>query len=256
LGTNGALAPEGAGETLVYVVEAGQLVTLDWNIINASNFEIVLKDPTGNIETISTPDSVGRANFTPTRVGEYTITLYVENGVCAFSKQLQIFVVPPEDQQFILNIVLSSTSSAAMASTDQPNVSASTAVEPGNVVARWQHFDPTTDEFILLARREQRTRSQDCLVEGWTWTCRNVWSEWTPTSEDFSSEVGNNSTGRATITNLDTSLCQPSTSSVEYRVRYVMQAHKGGQPANPEFSNEVFVDCGTGASTPYPTEIE
>lgn len=256
LGTNGALAPEGAGETLVYVVEAGQLVTLDWNIINATNFQIVVKDPTGNIETESTSDPVDRRNFTPTRVGEYTITLYVENGVCAYSKQLQIFVVPPEDQQFILNIILSSTSSAAAASADQPNVEASTAVDPGNVVARWQHYDPTTDEFILWAQREQRTRSQDCLVDGWSWTCRYVWSDWTPTSEDFSSEVGTSSTGRATITNLDTSLCQSSSTTVEYRVRYVMQARKNGQPANPELSNEVFVVCGSSASTTLPTEIE
>ncbi len=256
LGTNGALAPEGAGETLVYVVEAGQLVTLDWNIVNATNFQIVVKDPTGNIETISTPDPVGRANFTPTRVGEYTITLYVENGVCAYTKELQIFVVPPEDQQFILNIILSSASSSAAASADQPNVSASTEVASGNVVARWQHFDPTTDEFILLARREQRTRSQDCLVEGWSWTCRDVWSDWTPSSQDFSSEVGTSSTGRATITNLDTSLCQSSSTTVEYRVRYVMQARKNGQAANPEFSNQVYVACGSSASTTLPTEIE
>ena len=256
-GCNGALAPEGAGETLDYTVQAGQVCYLDWNIINATNFDIVLKDPTGNIQRLSTPATVGRVNFSPTRVGDYSITLYVENGVCAYDQELRIFVVPPEDQQFILNIVLSSASSAAAASADQKNVETATTVDPGNVVARWQHFDPTTNEFILLARREQRTRTQECLVDGWAWTCRYVWSDWTPTSEDFSSEVGTSSTGRATITNLDTSLCQTSTNSVQYRVRYVMQARKDGVAAKPEFSNQVYVVCGSGATgTTLPTEME
>jgi hypothetical protein len=65
------------------------------------------------------------------------------------------------------------------------------------------------------------------------------------------------------VTNVESNLCRGrvSTERVQYGIRYILRAEKGGEPAFPEFSNSVDTLCVTAPSTEreggrLPTEIE
>jgi|GEM_PF-1504010 len=253
LGVDGELAPEGAGETLVFNTDVGQLVTLDWSLLNTTNFQIIVEDPTGNIQTISTTDTTGRANFTPTRVGTYTFTLYADNGSCAITQQLVINVRPPKDQQFVLDVVLSSASSSTAASASAQNVAKSAAISAGAVEIEWRHIDENADDFTLSVGRYKKERQWECTF--FDYWCRWVESNWT-LDETLEYDVGTNPRGTATISNLDSEVCPTPAQNTWYMAKYIMEARKDGQPADPFQSNAVDVMCNNTQTTQLPTEIE
>ncbi len=242
------------------IARFGENITLDWNIINATNFDIVFEDPTGDIQSISTPDQSGRATFPAKELGRHVITLYADNGACTVRAQVNVDVVPPEDEQFELDIILSSSTAAANSSRE--NVSISSSLDSGNVTAEWRHFDQNTDKFVLIAQRYSRQWKRKCpLVDsifGWKGHCYYAWGEWQPDGPKVERVVGDegDAQGAATVTNLESGLCRVSTDKEQYRLVYILRAEKEGTAASPEYSNTVVTECGTLPSTDLPVEMD
>ncbi|MBN1218062.1 MAG: LysM peptidoglycan-binding domain-containing protein [Anaerolineae bacterium] len=240
----------------------GEQVTLDYQVTNATNFDAVIEDPTGNIQSVSSSDPSGRVTFTPKTLGRHTITLYADNGSCTVTAQVYVDVIPPDGEQFNLHVILSGGVSAASLDED---VSYSSSVPSGSVGVQWNHYDPDADQFTLLVETYRRVYEEYCPVVdsifGWKGHCYMTWSDWEPVDQPLPLEVGGegDAQGAAMITNLEQKMC-PAPSSIdptkeEYRVLLVMRAEKGGRPANPQFSNTVAVSCPSTAST-LPTELQ
>lgn len=245
--------------------EFGQVVTLDWDIINASSFDVILEDPTGTVSALSNTDPKGRAQFRASELGEYTITIYADNGPCTASADVKVDVVPPENQQFDLDIILASTSTSTSTSA---KVSTSPTLEMGNIIARWRHFDKDADRFTLIAQLYTSTFGLQCpyvkSIFGWQGYCSRGWGDWSAVSgKRVVIDVGGqgDAQGAATVTNVESNLC-PDPSSYNpaeerFGIRYVMRAEKNGVAAKPEFSNSVDTICGTSPTgSELPVEIQ
>lgn len=164
LGSGTNLAPEGAGETVPYRTEVGRQITVDWEVINASNFDIVFQSPTGDIETLSSVDPSDRAIFTPSQVGDYTATLFVDNGSCSYSKSLSITVRPPEANQFVLSATFAT---GAPVTTSDTQAAFSPDVRVGTIQIDWDHYDNQVNEVIFHADRYVQRRDNSCLRKDW-----------------------------------------------------------------------------------------
>jgi hypothetical protein len=237
-------------------------VVIEWNVIQSQNIDIVKTDPTGNLERVSTNDPSDRANFSVTRLGDYLITLYADNGSCSLDQSFIIRTLPPKDQQFELLLII--FASGASVTPAGGNASFSSEVKTGSVTASWRHFDPEIDNFVLVARLWKKVKVPliDCSgLLGSLCSILPPSEEWVPVGNPVRSEVGAGS--EATVTyNKDTLLC-PATfdpNREEYRIVYHMEAQKDGRPADPAISsNTVEVQCTTGANSPQgqlPTEIK
>lgn len=241
----------------------GQTVTLEWDVINADNFDIILKNPLGDISTLSNTDPNGRAQFRASELGEYTITIYADNGACSYSDSVTVDVIPPEDEQFNLDLILAPSSAAANSA--NPAISASSTLSTGDITARWRHYDQETDKFTLYAQLYRRTFELKCplfdSIFGWKGHCYEDWSDWTPVGDKKVIEVGGEGDAQSsrTVPSLESSLCRPSTEKEQYGIKYVVRAEKDGLPARPEFSNTVDTLCAAapGNQQPkLPLEIE
>lgn len=241
----------------------GQMVTLDWNIINATNFDVMLEDPTGDISALSNTRTQGRAQFRANELGEYEVTIYADNGPCTVSNSVRVDVVPPDDELFDLELILSPSSAAANQS--NADVQASSAVQSGDVIAQWSHYDENVDKFILYAQLYKRTYTEKCPIAdsilGYRWHCYDTWSEWTPQGQQRVVQVGGqgDAQGSATVSNVESNLCpDPDSydrSTIEYGIQYVMRAEKDGGAAQPEFSNTVDTICRGKTTNPLRREI-
>jgi hypothetical protein len=250
--------------------ELGDNVILEWNIINATNFDIVFEDPTGNIETFSRQNQSGRRAFPVTRLGQHTITLFADNGSCVAQASVNVIVVPRAGEQFEMDILLGS--GAGIQSADA-NVSISTAVAPGTVRVQWQHFDPEVNQIILRVDRYRRGPGViNCLVGDWL--CSES-REWQLDTSKPAVQIGSTAEGATTIGGkLPDEIQFPSAQSPEimserelllrlscqesadpevvYAVGYCLEARKNGAPADPQFSNSAFYVCGNAAITDLP----
>ncbi len=219
--------------------EFGENITLDWDIINASNFDIVIEDPTGEVESISTPDQRGRITFPVNELGEYLVTLYADNGSCTVTAQVKIFVFPPEDDQFRLIIIHSSDT--ANVSNAGASLQSSASVAAGDIQAQWNHFDENADAFVLLAALFEEKETEECFeVFGYKFPCYTTrkWVQVDSASVDVGGE--GDAQGAATVQTLESNLCGAlSGNDAIYEIQYRMRAGKDGRPANPEFSNIV-----------------
>lgn len=282
LGVARDLAPPGAGETVPFRAEVGDPITLDWEVVNATNFDIIIRDPTGDISSISTSDPSDRAIFTPSRVGEYVLTLFVDNGSCSYDQQLLIDVRPPREDQFVLTMAFASN---APITTSDPEVAFSATVLPGTMEVDWDHFDNDVDEVILHADRYVRRRIEKCpffdTIFGSKFHCYETWSDWT--REPNTIELATNkASGQERVCDASISecrrlrteitsaqdvtitaeqhqrliFCQPSSDRVEYVVNYYLEAKKDGQAADPPVSNTVAVKCNSGGAAGGQPELE
>ncbi len=256
--------------------EVGQNVTLDYSIINATNFDIVFEDPSGGTQTVSTQDQNGRFSFPAKTLGRNVITLYADNGSCTIPATVYVDVVPRAGSEFELDIILAS---GAPVSTSDSNASFSSAVTPGTIEAEWQHFDQDVNEIIFNADLYQRQRTTSCLVQGWL--CGESSGDWKLVKRASPGQVGSDAAGAATICrastrcnklpveiagaqagaqqvqepmsvaeNLTSIFCPANAGNdpnIEYGVSYYLDARKNGQSAEPAQSNKVFVTCGTTA---------
>lgn len=127
----------------------GQLLTIDWSCRNATNFELVIENPTGDIEVITTNDPRDRANFTPTLVGDYRLTLFAENGSCFIEQEIVVRVSPPTEERFVLQATFNTS---APVETLAGAVDFSRSVEPGQVEVAYRYFNEDvtveTDVFV------------------------------------------------------------------------------------------------------------
>lgn len=223
-------------------------VTLEWNIINATNFDIVIEDPTGNIETTSSPDSNDRATFTPKTVGLHQITLYADNGSCTFPAKVNLNVIPPQDDQFRLDLILSSASALAASGAD---VSYSSTLPNDQVEIQWEHFDPEVDQVELTVESQQRNLTESCLggideIFGSKLHCSEGWSDWRRVNQtNLSLRQGADAeVGTATVANLEQQFCPSSFGEREqYRLIFQAEARAGARLADPPESNTVIVEC-------------
>jgi hypothetical protein len=226
----------------------GEPITLEWDIINATNFNIVMVDPTGNIQSVSSPDQSGRATFTPKTLGRHVIILYADNGPCTVDKaRVNVDVVPSGDEQFRLDLILSGA--ATTASADE-HISYSANVAPGSAQIQWKHFDQETDRFTLIAEVYKRVYAKQCPIVdsifGWKGHCYEAWGKWeSDDKREFKVGGEGDAQSAKTITNIESVLCPASydPSKEQYRLHYKMQAYKGGRVAEPFESNAVDVEC-------------
>jgi hypothetical protein len=244
LGVGNVFRPE---DPVNVLAKFGEPVTLEWDIINATNFNIVIRDPTGNIQSISTPDQSGRVTFTPKTLGRHAVILYADNGPCTVSAQVNVDVVPPDSEQFRLDLILSGAATAASA---DEHISYSANVAPGSVQIQWKHFDQETDQFILIAEVYKRVYAEQCPIVdsifGWKGHCYEAWGKWERIDQKTLTVGGEGDAQSAkTVTNIERSLCPASydPEKEEYGLRYTLQAYKDGQAAKPAKSNTVDVRC-------------
>lgn len=234
LGVGSVYQPE---NPVTVVAEFGDNVTLDWDIVNAENFDIVIRKPTGDAETISTSDQNGRVTFPVNELGDYTVTLYADNGSCTVSAEVIVTVFPPEDEQFRLIIIHSGGTGAASSA---KNTLTRSDIPPSSIVAEWQHFDQEANEFDLFAALYEEKETQTCLFN-WEYACYTS-REWVQIGQPVKLPVGSDAQGAVTVDNLVASLCnqlsRPSNGPIpNNEIHYLMQARKNGQAANPQLSN-------------------
>jgi hypothetical protein len=260
LGVGDVYQPEDPVDVLA---EFGDTITLEWDVINTNNFDVVLTDPLGRVSALSNTAATGRAQFIVSELGNYTVTLYADNGPCTVSQDVTIIVVPRGEDRFQLDIILSPTSATANVASE--NVGVSEAITTGNIIAQWQHFDPEANQFALIAQLYRRVMQRQCpfvdSIFGWTGHCYRDWTEWMPTGQRRVIPTGQEAEGAVVITNVETDLCPTGfdPNSEEYGIKYVMEAGKNGQPASPQYSNAVDVLCGGVPSTStgeLPVEIQ
>jgi hypothetical protein len=258
IGVGNVYRPENPVSVLAPI---GEPVVLEYNIINANSFDIVFEDPTGNVQSISTTDPSNRVTFPVTRVGRHVITLYADNGSCLAVAQVFVEGVPPTDEQFTLDVVLSSNS--VCAGTTAEGATASSTVAAGNVTVQWQHFDEGVNRFNLIGQGYRQVYEEQCpIVEsifGWQGHCYMGWSGWQPVGDPVEVVVSENGpqAGSATIANIERRLVNAACtdgSNEQCAIQYVMRARKDGQPAQPALSNTVDVLCSP-ARPGLPTEI-
>ncbi|MCB0208727.1 MAG: hypothetical protein KDJ52_05340 [Anaerolineae bacterium] len=116
----------------------GQLLNIDWNVFNITSFQLIIENPTGDIEVITTTDPRDRANFTPTIVGDYILTLFAENGACYIEQQIIVRVSPPTDEQFVLQATFNTN---APISALAGNIGFSSSVAPGSAKVEYEYFE-------------------------------------------------------------------------------------------------------------------
>jgi hypothetical protein len=250
LGVGDVYEPDAPADVLA---EFGDTVTLQWDVINATNFDVVLENPLGQIFALSNTATRGRAQFIASELGRYIVTLYADNGPCAYTAEVIITVVPRDEDLFDLDIILSPTSAGAAAG--QENVRVSDTLDVGEIAAEWQHIDPDVDRFVLLAELYHRESRRECLRIPWLdWQlplCPTQ-ENWVPTGVTRSIDVTDAISGRdenrgvqgaANISNLESNLCGDRSPAADYFIRYQMRAEKDGRPANPPRSNVVDVQC-------------
>lgn len=140
LGVDGNLVGEGEGIPGAGPLPAtvGQLLNIDWSVINATNFELIIENPTGDIEIITTTDPRDRANFTPTFVGDYFLTLFAENGACFIEQQIIVRVRPPTDEQFVFRATFNPSAPIVELAGE---IDFSSAVAPGNAQVQYEYFE-------------------------------------------------------------------------------------------------------------------
>jgi hypothetical protein len=249
------------------IAEFGDTVTIEWDVINATNFDIILENPLGDISTLSNTTTRGRAQFIAGELGTYIITIYADNGPCAFTAQINILVLPRDVDLFELDIILAPSSAVASAG---ENVGIAAELDAGDVKAEWSHIDAQANTFVLLAelyqKREERCSIFEFELPAWipcsteTWVPTNIAQSITLTDSVTIRDEDLGVQGAAVVNNLESSLCQGRTPPENYGVRYVMQAFEDGRPATPQFSNTVDVLCsGIGLPSPrreLPTEIQ
>ena len=231
-----------------------EAVTLEWDIINATNFDIIIQDPTGNIQSTSTADGNSRATFIPKTLGPHKLTLFADNGSCTFDQQVNVNVIPLEGDQFRLDLILSG--GATSASADE-HLSFSSAINEGQVQLNWEHFDPNVDKVTLIAEKYRRSFSEDCSLGfnssffSWRGICSDGWSDWEATGEQVPLQVGGagQAAGTATVANIERKLCPATFNPIseDFGIKYVLVAEAGGRPATPSVSNAVDVRCEPGA---------
>jgi hypothetical protein len=176
--------------------EVGQNVTLDYSIINATDFVIVFQDPTGATQTVSTQDQNGRFTFTAKTLGRHVITLYADNGSCSIPATVYVDVVPRPGEQFELDIILAS---GAQVSTTDSHVLFSSAVAPGTAVMSYTNqVDPTVTGVQAHAQKWQRGPDITTCVVGDV-LCGTTKGGWQPVTSGLSTEIGAATTGSATV---------------------------------------------------------
>jgi hypothetical protein len=193
-------------------------------------------------------------------LGVYRVTLYADNGACAYTDLVTITVVPGDEDLFELDIILAPSSAAANAANE--NVRASETISQGNVVAEWRHFDTDANQFTLMAELYRKESRRECYtIFGWRLPYCPIVEKWVPAGiRGTPLGVGAEAEGAANISNLETSLCSGRTPPEDYGIRYLMRAQKDGRPATPEYSNPVDVICGSvtprSGGERLPTEIQ
>ncbi|MBN1993272.1 MAG: hypothetical protein JW953_11255 [Anaerolineae bacterium] len=230
----------------------GDAITLEYNVTNATNFDIVIEDPTGNIQSTSTPDPSGRISFTPKTLGRHVVTLYADNGSCTVPAQVFVEVIPPDGEQFRLDIIAASCATKISAA----------YVPTNSVRVEWNHYNQDVDQVTLVAELYRRTYAEYCPIVdnifGWKGHCYMTWN-WERVSPQPVPPLGlgvNEAQGAAVVTNLEQRLCPASVSATEqYGIRYVARAQINGRAAAPEFSNTVDCICSSSPST-LPTELD
>ncbi|RMF00216.1 MAG: hypothetical protein D6768_13320, partial [Chloroflexi bacterium] len=127
--------------------EKGATVTIEWDVINATNIDIVQVGPTGTSTNVSTGDPNNRYSFQPSQEGKYVITLYADNGPCTVTADLTLDVFPPEGQPFVL--------AAAAAENQQTGID-----------VEWKHVDPQATQFTLYAQEYVKDTIWNCSLFG------------------------------------------------------------------------------------------
>ncbi|MEW5960140.1 MAG: NBR1-Ig-like domain-containing protein [Chloroflexota bacterium] len=264
------------------IIEVTEPVVLDYNIINATNFDIVIEDPTGNIESRSTTSASDRVNFTPNRLGRYTVTLYADNGACTVQARVFIDVIPRAGEQFKLDLILASSAPVSLPA-DAAGVSTAPDVPEGTIQTQWVHYDKEINEITFhadLYKRERKTPLFDECVKvplfdeemevlcGWSsWqrvdrstvpiqgaAAAGAASVWDPREGDPRLPVEIQGTEIARMTEQQQArfiFCRlPESDNVQYGVKYYVEAEKDGDAADPPRSNEIDIICGETEEVP------
>jgi hypothetical protein len=237
----------------------GNTITLDWSIINAENFDIVLQNPVNRLETLSTQQQSGRVSFPVETLGRYVITLYADNGSCTVSAVVYINVVPRVGEEFVLDIILGASSRLAGSAANAANVQVAANVAASDAVVEWEHPDPNANNFTLRTQLIKAGTEPQCTSD--ITQCQDeTWWQW-PLMKDLceaifcsadegtiigsaARAVGNDAQGSATVAGV-TDLCReaPLDSTEQYSLRFQMLAERDGVAANPPRSNVVVVPC-------------
>jgi hypothetical protein len=245
LGVGDVFQPDNPVEV---TAEVGQPVVLEWSIINAENYDIVITDPVGNTTNLATSSPTDRSSFVPTRVGEYTITLYADNGSCTASATVIVNAIPPEGEQFNLIIITGNPAAAGVGA----GLQFSSAISPTSIGAEWTHFDSGVDEVLLYSSIYERKVEAECsvVIAGNAVLCSEPGWRLLQTIEQ---SVGDNS-GAAIVTNVKAALARFVTDpNAEYQFRYVAQANKAGSLEQQEPCSNTVVE--SAPLLTLPTEI-
>ncbi|MDX1521519.1 MAG: NBR1-Ig-like domain-containing protein [Anaerolineae bacterium] len=227
-------------------------IVVEWDIINATNFDLVITDRLGKVVTKSSPRNRDTASYTPTTLGPHTFTLFADNGSCTFEQQVIVDVIPPAGDQFRLDLILPSAAGTVRVS---DNLSYSSTVAANQAKIQWEHFDSNVNEVTLFATLYKLSTRRNCPVVdsifGWEGHCTER-QEWQVVSgvPPIELPVGppsgeSRAAGTATVANVEQKLCQAVmvSGAEKLGIKYVLEARIDGRPAEPPTSNEVDVEC-------------
>lgn len=236
----------------------GEAVTLDWEVISADHYDVVVREPTGSGYNLATRNLSDRKTFIPDQLGDYVITLYADNGACAgvFTGQVTLHIIPnPESDDFELNIILGAGSAATSSRANTAQVTSSADVAASDIVAEWSHPDVDADKFVLRTQLVKVTGQPQCtssITQCNDWPaalqsfCQSLFcsSDKGTVITTVDKNVGSDFQGSATVANT-LNLCRQANgdSNAQYILRFQMFAGKNGATADPVESNKVEINC-------------
>jgi hypothetical protein len=248
--------------------EVGRNVTLEWDIINSTNLDLVFEDPTRELRSLSDQDQSGRFSFTTQRLGRYTITLYADNEPCTAQAQVNIDVVPRAGEDFELDIILASGSAAASASVNATDVRVSAALPIDQIIAEWQYPHENVARFILQVIKPTGERQQCTSTitqcndqDWWNWPllrdlCQTLFClpgrgtiiETIPIAAS-GSETASMTLGTSVEDLCSQAYTDPNGQSIQFQM---LAVDAQGYAATPAQSNPVTIPCPTRV---FPREI-
>ncbi len=237
-----------------FPAQLGQIINLEWDVVDAQNIDIVIEDPVGNIRRETATELRGRTDFEADRLGDFTVTLYADNGSCTATQQVRIRVGPPEGEQFVITN-LAFAQGAPVDTSAEAAASISSALAQDTVEVVWDYFNTDVNEFRLIAQQQIKVAdtSWQCTYLG---ICSEVWrAGQTIRSETFDRNSAG-VRGREILTDISDRLCRGAAPGT-VRIQYYMEAIKEDPKIpGPTVSNTVTVDClPTASAAPAPTAL-
>lgn len=132
--------------------ESADVVVLQWSVINADNYDVIVRKPVGGSYNLKTKNFSDRGKLIPDQVGDYVVRLYADNGACAgfYTNDIVIHVKPgATSKEFKLNVLFGADAASA-------------GLTANDMMVQWEHPDSNADNFVLRTQLIKTSGKPQC----------------------------------------------------------------------------------------------